>query len=107
MGQGASFIPAPSKEGSETMSRATAKVLKSIFLGAFTRGKVTNLLTVVVALTLATATPAIAANGGNFLLGKANLATAVTFLKGTVAGPALQVYNPSPSTAATAALFQV
>jgi hypothetical protein len=107
MGQGASFLPAPSKEGSKEMSRATGKVLKSIFFRTFARGKATNLLTVVVALTLATLTPAIAANGGNFLLGKANVATAVTLLKGTVAGPALQVYNPSTSSAATAVLFQV
>jgi hypothetical protein len=88
------------------MSRATVKMLKSIFLRTWSGGK-TTLLTVVMALTLATVTPALAANGGNFLLGKGNLATAVTLLKGTVAGPALQVYNPSTSTAATAALFQV
>ena len=59
------FFHAPPNEGSKEMSRATGKVLKSIFLRAFARGKVTNLLTVVVALTLATATPATAANGGN------------------------------------------
>jgi hypothetical protein len=87
------------------MSRAI-KTLKGVFLSAWGSGKAT-LLTVMVALTLATVTPAVAANGGNFLLGKGNLATAVTSVKGTVAGPALQVYNPSPSTAATAALFQV
>jgi hypothetical protein len=85
----------------------TTKTLKSIFLRAWGKGKVANLLTVVVALTLATVTPALAANGGNFLLGKANVATAITGLTGTVAGPALQVYNPSTSTAATAALFRV
>ena len=92
-------------EGSEEMMRVT-KMLKDVFLRAWGRGKVT-LLTVMVALTLATVTPAVAANGGSFLLGKANVATAVTLLKGTVAGPALQVYNPSTSASATAALFQV
>jgi hypothetical protein len=49
------------------MSWAT-KTLKGVFLRAWGGGKVTNLLTVVVALTLATVTPAVAANGGNFLL---------------------------------------
>lgn len=83
-----------------------SKTLKSVIVRAWDSGKAT-LFTVAVALTLATVTPALAANGGNFLLGKANVATAVTLLKSTVAGPALQVYNPSTSTAATAALFQV
>jgi hypothetical protein len=73
----------------------TTKMLKSIFLGAFARGKGTNLLTVVVALTLATVTPAIAANGGNFLLGRSNTATAVTTLIKSGVGPALQLVVPA------------
>jgi hypothetical protein len=100
-------FPTPLKEGSEEMLRTAGKVLKSIFLSGWGRGRVTNLLTVVVALILATVTPAIAANGDNFHLGKGNLATAVTRLTGTVAGPALQVYNPSTSVGATAAFFRV
>jgi hypothetical protein len=64
------------------MMRATGKLLKNVFLSAFARGKVT-MLTVMVALTLATVTPALAANGGNFLLGRSNAASAVTTLIST------------------------
>jgi len=60
------------------MMKAT-KMLLGAFLRAWGSGKVT-LVTVMVALTLATVTPAVAASGGSFLLGKANLATAVTLL---------------------------
>jgi hypothetical protein len=76
------------------MMRAAGKALKnkSVFLSALGRGKGT-LLTVVVALTLATVTPALAANGGNFILGKINTATAFSRLTANVAGPAMQIFN--------------
>ena len=71
------------------------KMLKGIFLRAWHGGKITNLLTVVVALTLAIITPAFGANGSTFILGSLNnTATAITRLVGTVAGPALWVVNP-------------
>jgi hypothetical protein len=93
-------------KGEKRMSRAT-KTLVGVVLRVWGGGKAT-LLTVMVALTLATVTPAFAANGGNFILGSLNnTATAITRLVGTVAGPALWVVNPSKSAAATGALFQV
>jgi hypothetical protein len=102
MGQGASFIPRPTKEGSEWMSRATAMMLKDVFLSIWGSGKAT-LLTVMVALTLATVTPAFAANGGNFILGSLNnTATTLTRLSGNVAGPALQIINNNAAANATA-----
>jgi hypothetical protein len=83
------------------MMRATAKVLKSILLGAWGRGK-TTLLTVMVALTLACVTPALAANGGNFILGKINTATAFSRLSANVAGPAMQIFNTNTAANARA-----
>jgi hypothetical protein len=70
------------------------KLLFSCFLRAGGRGKA-MILTVVVALTLATITPAFAANGGNFLLGRSNTASAVTSLIKSGAGPALQLVVPA------------
>lgn len=68
-----------------------------------TRGTALALgLAVVLALTVGLASTALAANGGNFILGVANGATAVTKLSGNVAGPAMQVINPSTAPAATA-----
>jgi hypothetical protein len=83
------------------MMRAT-KTLKGVFLSAWGRGKAT-LLTVMVALTLATVTPAFAANGGNFILGSLNnTATAITRLSSNMAGPALQIINNNAAANATA-----
>src|SRR3954464_94583 len=76
------------------MSRVT-KTLKGVFLSAWQGGKLTNFLTVVVALTLAMGTPAVAANGGNFLLGRSNAASAVTTLIKSGVGPALQLVVPA------------
>jgi hypothetical protein len=74
------------------MSRAT-KTLKGVFLSIWGGGK-TTLLTVVVALSLATLTPAFGATGGNFILGKSNVATTISNLTANVAGaPALQIVN--------------
>jgi hypothetical protein len=75
------------------MSRVT-KTLKGVFLSIWGSRKAT-LLTVVVALTLATVTPALAANGGNFLLGRSNAASAVTTLIKSGVGPALQLVVPA------------
>lgn len=57
-------------------------------------------LTVVLAVVLGVATTALAATGGNFLLGKAN--TAVSYLTANVAGPALRIINNSTASTATA-----
>jgi hypothetical protein len=89
------------------MSRATAKMLKGVFLSIWGSGK-TTLLTVMVALTLATVTPAFGANGSTFILGSLNnTATAITRLVGNVNGPSLYILNPSTGASATGALFQV
>jgi hypothetical protein len=78
------------------------KTLKGVFLSAWDGGKAT-LLTLMVALTLATLTPALAATGGNFILGKSNAATTISSLSAPIAGPALNlVNNNSTSTGATA-----
>lgn len=81
--------------------RAT-KMLKGVFLWAWGRGRVTNLLTVVVALTLATFTPALAANGQPLIMGiTSNSASAVTRLTANIANPTLQLWNTSTSAGAT------
>jgi hypothetical protein len=54
-----------------------------------------------VALAVSLSGTAIAANGGNFILGKANTATAQTGLTANRAGKALQVTNTSTGTGAT------
>ena len=87
------------------MMRATGKMLKSSFSSAWSRGKPTILI-VVAALTLATATPALAATGGNFLLGMANTATGITQLTANIANPAMKLINTSTSTGATALNLQ-
>jgi hypothetical protein len=72
-----------------------ARTLKGGFLWALGGGKTTNLLTLVVALTLAVITPAVAATGGNFLLGRSNTASTVTSLIKSGVGPALQLVVPA------------
>ncbi len=66
-------------------------------------------LAVILALTVGVAGAAFGANGGNFILGQTNAATAITKLAGSagVAGPSLQIDNNSTDAAATALDLQV
>jgi hypothetical protein len=95
----------------EKKEKKEKKVLGSIFLSAWGRGKAT-LLTVVMALTLAMVSPALAATGGNFLLGVANTASAtstatgITQLTANLANPAMKLINTSTSAGATALNLQ-
>jgi len=77
-------------------------------LRALTTGKYI-LLAVVVALTLATASVAVAGSGvgGVFNLGKTNTVNAITKLVGSVTGASLVVDNNSTGTGATALDLQV
>ena len=63
----------------------------------------------ILALTVGVAGAAFGANGGNFILGQTNAATAITKLAGAagVAGPSLQIDNNSTNAAATALDLQV
>src|SRR5215213_7036225 len=55
-------------------------------------------LTIIVAVVFGAASAAFGANGGNFILGQLNKATAITKLAGNVeGGPALQVTNNNPA----------
>jgi hypothetical protein len=66
-------------------------------------------LAVILALTVGVAGAAFGANGGNFILGQTNSATAITKLAGAagVAGPSLQIDNNSTNANATALDLQV
>jgi hypothetical protein len=66
-------------------------------------------LAVILALTVGVASTAFGADGGNFILGQTNSATAITKLAGAagVAGPSLQIDNNSSGAAATALDLQV
>jgi hypothetical protein len=64
-------------------------------------------LAVIVALTVGVAGAAFGANGANFMLGKTNMANAITQLVGSVAGPSLLIDNNSTDAAATALDLQV
>jgi hypothetical protein len=66
-------------------------------------------LAVILVLTVGVASAAFGANGGNFILGQTNAATAITKLAGSagVAGPSLQIDNNSTNAAATALDLQV
>lgn len=64
-------------------------------------------LTVVLSVMLGIATTAIAATGGNFLLGKSNSAGAVSKLAAKIAGPTLQLVNTSTNATATALSLNV
>jgi hypothetical protein len=77
------------------------KTLKGVLLSAWGGGKAT-LLAVMVALTLAIVTPAMAATGGNFILGKINSATTFSRLSANIAGPAMQLFNTSTAANARA-----
>lgn len=57
---------------------------------------------VMLALVLGVGTTAVAATGGNFLLGKANSARTVSKLTSGMAGPTLQLINKGAAAAATA-----
>ena len=70
------------------------------------RGKV-PILDVAVALILVAAPAALAANGGNFILGQQNVATAISKLVGKVAGPSLLTNNGSEDPKATALQLNV
>jgi hypothetical protein len=80
--------------------------MRTILRALFSRGKFT-VLAVAAALTLGTASAALGANGGNFILGVAtNSATAITQLTANIASPALKIVNTSTSTGATALNLQ-
>ena len=64
-------------------------------------------LAVIVALTVGVAGAAFGANPANFMLGKSNIANAITQLVGSVAGPGLLIDNNSTDAAATALELQV
>lgn len=77
-------------------------------LGALVRGKLT-ILAVMAALTLGTASVALAGTGvgGVFNLGFSNTVNAITSLVGSVAGPSLRIDNNSTNALATALDLQV
>ena len=56
-------------------------------------------LAVILALVFGVATTALGATGGNFILGKANVAGAVSKLTAGISGPALQLVNSGAGTA--------
>lgn len=64
-------------------------------------------LALVLALILGAATAALGATGGNFVLGGANTAGAVSKLTANIADPALQLVNTSTGSGATALNLQV
>src|SRR5829696_1501742 len=64
-------------------------------------------LALVLALLFGVASMALGATGGNFLLGKANSAGAISKLTANIANPALQLINTSTNAAATALNLQV
>ena len=59
-------------------------------------------LAVILALVLGVATTAIGATGGNFILGRSNVATTVSTLSAKISAPALNLVNTSTGAAATA-----
>ncbi len=78
---------------------------KSVFSKVVRAGKAGALmvgLVVMLALVLGVGTTAMGATGGNFILGKANLADRVSKLTASIAGPALTLVNQSTESAATA-----
>lgn len=64
-------------------------------------------LAVILALVLGVATSALGANGQSFLLGRSNLATAITKLTGNVNGSAMQVTNSNAGADDTALSLNV
>jgi hypothetical protein len=80
-------------------------IKKVMFVGRATTFMVG--LAVIVALTVGVAGSAFGANGANFVLGKSNMANAITQLAGSVAGPSLLIDNDSTDAAATALELEV
>lgn len=79
--------------------------MKRIFWKAVMVGRTTALtlgVAVMLALVLGAGTTAVAATGGNFLLGKSNSATTVSKLAYGLAGPTLQLINRGSAATATA-----
>ncbi len=64
-------------------------------------------LAIMLALVVGVASAGFGATGGNFILGKANSAGAVSKLTASIAGPALQLVNQSTASAATALSLNV
>jgi hypothetical protein len=83
-------------------------MMKTVLRALFSRRKFT-VLAVVMALTLGSASAALAGSGigGVFNLGVTNTVNAITKLTGSVAGPSLQIINNSTNAAATALNLQV
>src|SRR5215218_1684313 len=83
-------------------------MMKTVLRALFSRRKFT-VMAVVTALTLGSASAALAGSGigGVFNLGVTNTVNAITKLTGTVAGPSLQIINNSTNAAATALNLQV
>ncbi len=83
-------------------------MMKTVLRALFSRRKFT-VLAVATALTLGTASAALAGSGvgGVFNLGVTNTVNAITKLTGSVAGSSLQIVNNSTNAAATALNLQV
>jgi hypothetical protein len=83
-------------------------MMKTVLRALFSRRKFT-VLAVATALTLGTASAALAGSGvgGVFNLGKTNTVNAITTLVGSVTGPSLRLDNNSTNSAATALDLQV
>ena len=82
-----------------------AMMMERIFCKAMMVGRTAALslgVAVMLALVLGVGTTAVAATGGNFLLGKANSARTVSKLTSGMAGPTLQLINKGATAAATA-----
>lgn len=62
----------------------------------------TTVLAVVLALTLVGGSTALAATGGNFILGQLNTATTISQVSAPIIGPALRIWNTSTAAGATA-----
>jgi hypothetical protein len=82
--------------------------MRTVLRALFSRRKFT-VLAVAAALTLGTASAALAGSGvgGVFNLGKTNTVNAITTLVGSVSGPSLRIDNNSTNSAATALDLQV
>jgi hypothetical protein len=82
--------------------------MRTVLRALFSRRKFT-VLAVAAALTLGTASAALAGSGvgGVFNLGKINTVNAITTLVGSVSGPSLRIDNNSTNSAATALDLQV
>jgi hypothetical protein len=83
-------------------------MMKTVLRALFSRRKFT-VMAVATALTLGTASAALAGSGvgGVFNLGKTNTVNAITTLVGSVTGPSLRLDNNSTNSAATALDLQV